>query len=215
VVGEQVRISADILADGHDCLAARVRWRFKGSQTWSAASMREVGDDRWEAQLVPEAGICLKSLTRNSGDMSGVDELAQRSLRWKMMGLVVFGVSAVLLASMGGAIVAAPVTIPLIVVASRRHPTVAFRAVGAVLVGLTAGEVVWALTYLAIEEAKPWIWLLPLVVALPAAVAVLGASSRSVVHDHWQQTRSLGIRVTVDPASGTVPSGMPPMLRRL
>lgn len=119
--------------------------------------------------------------------MPGPDEadlMAQRSSPWRRVGFVVFGVSAILLASMGGAIIAAPVTIPLIVVASRRHPTAAFRAVGAVLVGLTSGEVVWALTYLAIEEAKPWIWLLPLVVALAAGVAVLGASSHTLVHDH-------------------------------
>lgn len=99
--------------------------------------------------------------------------------------MIVFGVSAVLLASMGGAIIAAPVTIPLLVISSRRHATLIFRAVGAVLVGLTAGEVAWALTYVTVEEAKPWIWLVPLVIAVAAGAAVaLGVSSGPVAHGH-------------------------------
>jgi hypothetical protein len=32
-------------------------------------------------------------------------------------------------------------------------------ALGRLLTGATVGEVVWALTYLAVDESKPWIWL--------------------------------------------------------
>jgi ABC-type cobalamin transport system permease subunit len=77
--------------------------------------------------------------------------------------LVVFVVASFLLLSMGGVIVAAPVTVPLMYVASRRHPTPAFHAAGVVLGALTVAEVVWALTYIQVYEAQPWIWLLPVV----------------------------------------------------
>ncbi|MGH9216748.1 MAG: hypothetical protein ACRD0V_08560 [Acidimicrobiales bacterium] len=86
--------------------------------------------------------------------------------------MAVFTLAAFLLVSMGGAIVAAPVTASLMVVAGRRHPTPAFRAAATVLVALTMGEVAWAVTYLAVQEDTPWIWLLPLLVALGAGAAV-------------------------------------------
>jgi starch synthase (maltosyl-transferring) len=60
VVGESVRVSADIFKDGHDVLGARVRWRTAGdnggsggSGKWQAAPMREVLNDRWEAVVEP------------------------------------------------------------------------------------------------------------------------------------------------------------------
>ena len=77
---------------------------------------------------------------------------------------------------MGGAIIAAPLTVPLMFVATRRHPTAAFRAIGALLIGATVAEVAWALTYLVADEAKPWIWLIPLVAAIAAMAALLTTS---------------------------------------
>lgn len=84
-----------------------------------------------------------------------------------------FSVCAFLLLSMGGAIAAAPLTVPLMFVVVRRRPTAAFRAIGAMLTGATVAEVVWALTYLAVDESKPWIWLLPLVGAMGTIAALL------------------------------------------
>ena len=48
-----------------------------------------------------------------------------------------------------------------------------------ILSAFTVAEVVWALTYLALEEAQPWIWLLP---SLPvvAVAAVSNALLRRV-----------------------------------
>jgi len=66
---------------------------------------------------------------------------------WQRIGVFVFVVAAFLLVSMGGAIVAAPITVPLMFLVSRRHPTAAFRTAGVVLGGLTVAEAVWALTY--------------------------------------------------------------------
>jgi hypothetical protein len=55
----------------------------------------------------------------------------------------------------------------------RRHPTPAFRTAGALLVALTLAEVTWALTYVTVREARPWIWLLPALAALAGAFAIL------------------------------------------
>ncbi len=52
-VGQAVRVSADIFKDGHDILAARVRWRPEAGKEWSEAPMAPTGNDRWEAVIVP------------------------------------------------------------------------------------------------------------------------------------------------------------------
>lgn len=57
-----------------------------------------------------------------------------------------------------------------------RHPTQGFRVAAAVLSALTTVEVVWALTYLAVTEEQPWIWLFPCL----GFVAVLTVSLRLV-----------------------------------
>jgi hypothetical protein len=90
---------------------------------------------------------------------------------WRAAGLVAFVVAGFLLVSMGGAIVAAPITVPLMWMAASRHPTRPFRVAAMVLSALTVAEAVWALTYVTVDEAQPWIWVLPALAAL-AAVAV-------------------------------------------
>ena len=110
-----------------------------------------------------------------SGRMTAPPESA--SSRWRVGGIALFCVSAFLLLSMGGAIVAAPLTVPLMFVIVLHRPTTAFRTIGVLLAGATVGEVVWAITYVAADESKPWIWLLPLSAALATAVALLRMSS--------------------------------------
>lgn len=78
---------------------------------------------------------------------------------------------------MGGAVVAAPLTVPLMVLVSRRHPTASYRIAGMLIIGLTVAEVVWALTYLQLDEAQPWIWLLPLLGGLIAAGSFIAATN--------------------------------------
>ncbi|MCR6631556.1 MAG: DUF3416 domain-containing protein [Magnetospirillum sp.] len=46
-VGDTLEVTADILKDGHDMLAARVLWREKGSSEWQAEPMRHQDNDRW------------------------------------------------------------------------------------------------------------------------------------------------------------------------
>jgi hypothetical protein len=98
---------------------------------------------------------------------------------WRTAGVVLFCVAAFLLLSMGGAIIAAPLTVPLMFVITRRHPTPVFRATGALLAGATVAEVVWALTYIVANEARPWIWLAPLVVAVLAMAAIVATSGHA------------------------------------
>src|SRR5688500_2184619 len=46
-VGDTVSVWADILRDGHDVLAAVVKYRRKGDGEWREAPMRHFDNDRW------------------------------------------------------------------------------------------------------------------------------------------------------------------------
>jgi starch synthase (maltosyl-transferring) len=48
-VGEQVVVEADVLADGHEALAAVVRWRRDGDAAWREVPMAPLGNDRFSA----------------------------------------------------------------------------------------------------------------------------------------------------------------------
>lgn len=52
IVGQTVTVSTKVYADGHDKLAVVLRWHEAGSDTWHSTSMRELGNDSWEAELV-------------------------------------------------------------------------------------------------------------------------------------------------------------------
>ena len=67
---------------------------------------------------------------------------------------VLVAVSAFLLLSMGGAIVAAPLTLPLLYLAIRSGRLGAgLRNAAVVVAGLTVAEVVWAAAYVALSPA--------------------------------------------------------------
>jgi hypothetical protein len=87
-----------------------------------------------------------------------------------------FVVAGLLLASMGGAVFAAPVTLPLMYLAVRHHPTRPFRLAGGAVAALTAVELAWAVVYFAGGEEQPSIWLLPLLAGL--GVLALFATAR-------------------------------------
>ena len=55
VLGSEARIEADIIADGHDHLAAVVRWRAPGTEDWSEAPMKHHVNDRWAAHIPLQA----------------------------------------------------------------------------------------------------------------------------------------------------------------
>jgi starch synthase (maltosyl-transferring) len=58
VVGERVVVEADIFADGHDLLAARLLFRKEGALDWIEVPMKLMGNDRWQGIFtVEEVGI--------------------------------------------------------------------------------------------------------------------------------------------------------------
>jgi len=91
----------------------------------------------------------------------------------RLWDLAVVAVGAALLLSMGGAIVAAPLTLPFLYLAIRAEPGRAgVRAAAVAVAALTVAEIAWAATYLAMAEAEPWIWLIPVVAAAGTAAVV-------------------------------------------
>lgn len=97
---------------------------------------------------------------------------------WETIGVAVFTAAALLLISYGGAIFAAPVTLPLMFLSVRRNPTTGFRVAGVVLGALTAAQLTWALTYAAVREVQPWIWLTPLLATFAAGAVFMTAARR-------------------------------------
>lgn len=51
VVGDQLRVSADIFMDGHDVLAAVVLWRTVDQTVWQETPLEFVGNDHWTANV--------------------------------------------------------------------------------------------------------------------------------------------------------------------
>jgi starch synthase (maltosyl-transferring) len=55
IVGEPIDVWADIIRDGHDVLAAALRWRRHDDKSWHMVRMKEHGNDRWTASFTPPA----------------------------------------------------------------------------------------------------------------------------------------------------------------
>ena len=51
IVGDELRVRADIYADGHDSLGARLLWRREDERAWNEVPMRLDNNDRWEARF--------------------------------------------------------------------------------------------------------------------------------------------------------------------
>jgi starch synthase (maltosyl-transferring) len=75
-VGERVPVGADIFRDGHDLLAARVRWRMVGASEWSSAPMTlaNPGVDRWAGTL---------SFERNGRHEFQIEAWTDRFATWR------------------------------------------------------------------------------------------------------------------------------------
>jgi starch synthase (maltosyl-transferring) len=57
VVGERVTVEADIFADGHDSLAAVLKFRAEKNSEWTEAPMKFLANDRWRGEFaVTELG---------------------------------------------------------------------------------------------------------------------------------------------------------------
>ncbi len=51
IVGESVRVTADVLCDGHDQLRVVLLWRELGAASWQEAPMRPLSNDRYEGEF--------------------------------------------------------------------------------------------------------------------------------------------------------------------
>ena len=51
IVGDTVEVEADVFADGHDHVAARLVFRFHDVQEWMSVPMRPLGNDRWRGEF--------------------------------------------------------------------------------------------------------------------------------------------------------------------
>lgn len=100
----------------------------------------------------------------------------KRTLAWALL-----AVCTVLLVSYGGAIIAAPITVPLLFAASRSSSSTGYRIGAGIVVALTIAELAWALTYVVLGEEAPAIWLVPTVATLAAVAGYARLSRRPLV----------------------------------
>jgi starch synthase (maltosyl-transferring) len=54
VIGEPIAIEADVLTDGHELLAAETLWRAIDEKGWRRVPMQHLGNDRWQATILPD-----------------------------------------------------------------------------------------------------------------------------------------------------------------
>ena len=58
IIGEKVKVTADIFTDGHDQISAALLFRKLGKEKWQFSPMSFVGNDRWSGEFtVEEIGI--------------------------------------------------------------------------------------------------------------------------------------------------------------
>jgi starch synthase (maltosyl-transferring) len=59
LVGDPVQVTADIFKDGHDVIAAALKWRRAGTKKWQEAPMKPGDNDVWSGSfIVNEIGDC-------------------------------------------------------------------------------------------------------------------------------------------------------------
>jgi starch synthase (maltosyl-transferring) len=64
IAGDAIDVEADIYADGHDALAARLLYRREGEPDWTETPMRHLVNDRWHGSfLAEEAGSYVFTIT--------------------------------------------------------------------------------------------------------------------------------------------------------
>lgn len=53
-IGDALRVQADVFMDGHDRIAVWLLWKAADEAQWRRVAMRPLGNDRWEAEFMPE-----------------------------------------------------------------------------------------------------------------------------------------------------------------
>ncbi|MGB6609063.1 MAG: maltotransferase domain-containing protein, partial [Acidobacteriaceae bacterium] len=56
IAGDTVRVEADVFADGHDHVTARLLYRPQALSSWTAVPMQPLGNDRWHGEF-PVASV--------------------------------------------------------------------------------------------------------------------------------------------------------------
>ena len=74
VVGEDLVVEADVFKDGHDVVAARLKWRVLGQPRWHETAMAHVENDRWR-------GVC--TLNENTTYEYTVEAWADTFAGWQ------------------------------------------------------------------------------------------------------------------------------------
>ena len=74
IVGDVLEVSADIFVDGHDQIAACIRYQEKGAAGWDEAPMAFVDNDRWAGRL---------PLTRNATYLYTIEAWRDRFESWR------------------------------------------------------------------------------------------------------------------------------------
>jgi starch synthase (maltosyl-transferring) len=54
VIGEPVAVEADVFTDGHELLNVEMVWRAADETDWRRVPMQDLGNDRWQAVMVPD-----------------------------------------------------------------------------------------------------------------------------------------------------------------
>jgi starch synthase (maltosyl-transferring) len=49
IVGQELKVSADLFEDGHDQISVLLKWRKTGDPDWHQTPMAPTENDRWEA----------------------------------------------------------------------------------------------------------------------------------------------------------------------
>ncbi|WP_447968495.1 alpha-1,4-glucan--maltose-1-phosphate maltosyltransferase [Nitrospira sp. M1] len=74
IVGETLEVTADIFKEGHDTLAARLRYKTVGQKEWTETPMHHVDNDRWAGAFI---------LSENTRYVYTVGAYVQRFETWR------------------------------------------------------------------------------------------------------------------------------------
>lgn len=53
IIGQPVKVTSKVFADGHDKLSVLIRWRAADEEHWHSARMHELVNDSWEGEFTP------------------------------------------------------------------------------------------------------------------------------------------------------------------
>jgi starch synthase (maltosyl-transferring) len=53
IIGQSVKVTSKVFADGHDKLSVLIRWRAADEEHWHSARMQEMVNDSWEGEFTP------------------------------------------------------------------------------------------------------------------------------------------------------------------